>query len=65
MMDWKGQWKWLLGVAAAFLLLFGMKHPAIYDETPLGTGRIRLAWVALVLLVLCFMLAPLQTNGAG
>lgn len=56
-------WPWL--VWAAFLLFFGMRHPAIYDASPLGPTRTKLAWVALALFLLCFMLAPLETNGVS
>jgi membrane-associated protease RseP (regulator of RpoE activity) len=56
-------WPWL--VWAAFLLFFGMRHPAIYDNSPLGPARAKLAWVALALFLLCFMLAPLETNGVS
>src|SRR5207247_1655134 len=37
---WPG---WL--VWAVLLLLFGMRHPAIYDPSELGPGRKRLAWL--------------------
>ena len=56
-------WPWLLW--AAFLLFFGMRHPAIYDEEPLGRERVVLGWVALAIFLLCFMLAPIETNAAG
>lgn len=56
-------WPWL--VWAAFLLFFGMRHPVIYDDSPLGPARMKLAWVALALFLLCFMLAPLETNGVS
>ena len=56
-------WPWL--VWAALLLFFGMRHPAIYDTSPLGGARAKLAWVALALFLLCFMLAPLETNGVS
>jgi membrane-associated protease RseP (regulator of RpoE activity) len=56
-------WPWL--VWAALLLFFGMRHPAIYDDSPLGGTRKALAWVALALFMLCFMVAPLETNGVS
>lgn len=56
-------WPWL--VWAAFLLFFGMRHPVICDERLLGPTRNKLAWAALVLFMLCFMLAPLETNSAN
>ncbi|MDW8131934.1 MAG: site-2 protease family protein, partial [Bryobacterales bacterium] len=39
---WEG---WL--VWAVLLLLFGMRHPSIYDPSPMDEGRRRLAWLAL------------------
>ncbi|MEN6602972.1 MAG: site-2 protease family protein [Bryobacteraceae bacterium] len=56
-------WPWL--VWAALLLFFGMRHPVIYDDSQLGSTRKVLAWVALALFMLCFMLAPLETNGVS
>jgi membrane-associated protease RseP (regulator of RpoE activity) len=52
-------WPWLMW--AAILFFFGMKHPTVYDESDLGPGRRKLAWVALAVFVLCFMLAPIET----
>ena len=56
-------WPWLLW--AVLLLLFGMRHPAIYDQEPLGGKRVILGWIALAIFLLCFMLAPIETNGVG
>jgi hypothetical protein len=43
------------------ILLIGLYHPPVWDEsTPLDSFRRRLAWVALILLVLSFMPAPLS-----
>jgi membrane-associated protease RseP (regulator of RpoE activity) len=47
-------WTW-----AAALVLFGMRHPSLVDPTPLGPGRVKLAWAALVILVLCFTPSPI------
>ncbi len=55
---WSG---WL--VWAVLLLLFGMRHPAIYDPTELGPGRKRLAWLSLVIFLVCFTLAPISYTG--
>jgi membrane-associated protease RseP (regulator of RpoE activity) len=55
---WSG---WLLW--AVLLLLFGMRHPAIYDPSELGPGRKRLAWLSLVIFLLCFTLAPISYTG--
>ena len=55
---WQG---WL--VWAVLLLIFGMRHPAIYDPSVLGDGRRKLAWLSLVIFVLCFTLAPIVYTG--
>jgi peptidase M50-like protein len=55
---WSG---WL--VWAVLLLLFGMRHPAIYDPTELGPGRRRLAWLSLAIFLVCFTLAPISYTG--
>ena len=55
---WSG---WL--VWAVLLLLFGMRHPAIYDPTELGPGRKRLAWLSLAIFLVCFTLAPISYTG--
>lgn len=54
-------YSWL--VWAALLFFFGMRHPAIYDPSRLGPVRTRLGWVALVILLLSFTLAPIQMSG--
>jgi membrane-associated protease RseP (regulator of RpoE activity) len=49
---------WLLW--CVIILLIGLYHPPVWDEsTPLDGKRRALAWVALLLLVLSFMPAPL------
>jgi membrane-associated protease RseP (regulator of RpoE activity) len=55
---WSG---WL--VWAVLLLLFGMRHPAIYDPSELDPGRKRLAWLSLAIFLLCFTLAPISYTG--
>jgi hypothetical protein len=55
---WSG---WL--VWAVLLLFFGMRHPAIYDPSDLGDGRRKLAWLSLVIFLLCFTLAPITYTG--
>jgi membrane-associated protease RseP (regulator of RpoE activity) len=43
------------------VMLIGLYHPPVYDETePLDRRRRILAWVALAMLVLCFMPVPIQ-----
>lgn len=53
---WRGWLFW-----AAFLFLFGRKHPAIYDEIPLHPARYRLAVLALAIFLLCFSVIPVST----
>jgi membrane-associated protease RseP (regulator of RpoE activity) len=49
---------WLLW--ALFLFLFGMRHPMIYDTSPLQRGRRRLGLLALIIFLLSFTLAPVS-----
>jgi hypothetical protein len=55
---WQG---WL--VWAVLLLFFGMRHPAIYDPSPLGDGRRKLAWLSLIIFLLSFTVAPIAYTG--
>jgi membrane-associated protease RseP (regulator of RpoE activity) len=51
-----GWWLW-----AVVVLVLGLRHPPLLDETePLGAGRRTIAVLALIMLVLCFTPAPLQ-----
>jgi len=53
---WAG---WLLWCVV--VMLIGLYHPPVYDESePLDAKRRLLAWLALAMLVLCFMPVPLQ-----
>jgi membrane-associated protease RseP (regulator of RpoE activity) len=54
---WQG---WLLW--AALLFLFARRHPSIYDLADLGAARVRLGIVALLMFLLCFMLAPIGNS---
>ena len=54
-------WSWFFW--AAFLLLFGMRHPAIFDPSPLGRIRSRLGIAALIILILSFTPTPIRTAG--
>lgn len=45
---------------AALIFFFGMKHPRLYDRTPLGRGRAQLAILALVILVVSFSPSPVR-----
>lgn len=49
---------------AAFLFFFGMRHPMIYDLSPVGAGRTNLGWLALLIFLLSFTLAPVRA-GSG
>jgi len=51
---------WLLW--GALLLLFGMRHPAIYDVGSMDPQRRRLGWLALAVFLLSFTPAPIQTG---
>ncbi len=50
---WYGWFFW-----SAVLLFLGPRHPAIYDSTPLGSGRRRLALAALAVFLFCFTPTP-------
>ena len=50
-------WPWF--VWAAVLLLFGLRHPAVFDSSRLSPGRRRLGYIALAIFGLCFMAAPI------
>ncbi len=53
---------WLLW--AGFFLVFGMKHPpTIYDGNQIGGARRQMAWLALLILVLSFAVAPIRPGG--
>jgi membrane-associated protease RseP (regulator of RpoE activity) len=52
---WYPWWFW-----AVLLYFFARKHPPLYDETPMSAGRVRLAFVALCIFVLCFSPAPVN-----
>jgi membrane-associated protease RseP (regulator of RpoE activity) len=56
---WPG---WL--VWAVVLLIFGMRHPAIYDPSDLGGNRRKLALLALAIFLLCFTLAPIAYSSS-
>jgi len=58
MFFWPG---WLLW--AVLLLIFGMRHPAIYDPSELGPRRRKLAALALAIFLLSFTLAPIAYTG--
>ena len=47
-----------------FVLLFLMKvgHPPVIEEEPLGTARIALALISLIVFLLCFMPFPITIS---
>ena len=54
-------WVWWLWAAVLFFL--GRRHPAIYDNEPLGAPRTRLGWLSFAIFLLCFTYAPISTGG--
>jgi membrane-associated protease RseP (regulator of RpoE activity) len=48
-------WVW-----AALLFIFALRHPVIFDITPLDRNRVVLGLAALAIFLLTFMLAPLR-----
>jgi membrane-associated protease RseP (regulator of RpoE activity) len=52
-------WSWIFW--AALIFFFGMRHPRLYDNRPLGSGRVQLAVLALVIFVLSFCVSPVRT----
>ncbi len=50
---WEGWWFW-----AVLLFVFKLRHPPVYDQTPLGRGRRRVATVAMVIFLICFTPTP-------
>ena len=46
-----------------FLLIFGMRHPAIVDPSPVGRTRTWLGALALIIFILSFTAAPIRTAG--
>jgi membrane-associated protease RseP (regulator of RpoE activity) len=53
---------WYGWLVWAVLLFFGRRHPTIIDPESLGTGRKQLAWLTLIIFLLCFTVAPLREN---
>lgn len=51
---------WL--VWALLMLVVGLRHPRIYDTTPLGAGRAALAVFALAMFLLSFSATPIQVG---
>ena len=56
-------YSWIVwtGMLVVMLLMFGPRHPRVFDEDmPLGRGRLLLAAFAVVMFVLCFTPAPIR-----
>jgi membrane-associated protease RseP (regulator of RpoE activity) len=51
-------WSWIFW--AALIFFFGMRHPRLYDPTPVGRGRAQLAILALLIFFLSFSPAPVR-----
>jgi len=49
---------------AGFFFFVGLRHPPIVDETPVGAGRLRLAALAAVILVISFTPVPVVLRGS-
>ncbi len=62
-MGWLFSTSWFFW--ALFLLLFGMRHPSIYDPRPVGAGRTKLGWLALAVFILCFSFTPVRLVSFG
>ena len=57
---WNGWWIW-----AIIALVMGVVHPRLWDEDlPLDPKRRRIGWLALLILVLCFMPEPVRIIAA-
>jgi len=58
---WQGWWLW-----CGLVLVLGLRHPPVYEETePLDGRRRALAWLALLLLVLSFSPVPIAVLRLG
>jgi len=51
---WNGWWLW-----AVVLFFFARKHPPVYDQTDIGTPRVKLGILALIVFLLCFSITPI------
>ena len=48
---------------ALVLFWLGRNHPGIYDAAELGEDHRKLAWIALIIFLLCFSYAPIVAGG--
>jgi membrane-associated protease RseP (regulator of RpoE activity) len=58
--SYKAGYSWLLW--AALLLFFGMRHPSIVDNRPVGCMRNWLAIASLIIFILSFTPVPIRTS---
>ena len=54
-------WTWLLW--AGLLFFFALRHPVVFDASKMDPTRTRLAWLALIVFLLSFTLAPIRIQG--
>ncbi len=52
---------WLVWAVVLFFL--GRRHPVVYDFSNIGVGRRKLAWLAMLILLLCFTPTPVAPGG--
>jgi membrane-associated protease RseP (regulator of RpoE activity) len=45
---------------AVFLAIFALRHPPLFDQEPMGSGRVKLAVFSIAVFVLCFMPVPVD-----
>jgi membrane-associated protease RseP (regulator of RpoE activity) len=54
-------WLFITVMMVLMLLILGPRHPrVIYEHEPLGPGRIAIALLALLILIVCFTPAPIE-----
>lgn len=55
-------WFWPGWLVWALILLIFNRHPRIYDPSRLSRARLKLAWLALAIFLLCFTLTPVSAS---
>jgi len=56
--SWGG---WLLWAGILYYVI-KLYHPPVPDETPIGSGRVAIGWVALLIFVVCFSFLPFSIS---
>ncbi len=51
---WQGWWLW-----AVVLFLFARRHPPVFDQSAIGSQRVKLGVTALIVFLLCFSITPI------